>query len=118
MEDEPVEVTAFGDSRPRYTRPKGGLPTLTIVRADDVEPGRAMTDRDLVILLDGEPIRGLTGLSLSLGGGDVNSVELTILPGDVEVDLEALAAIVAKGDERTEVRDTPGTTAAREWPTS
>lgn len=65
-----------------------GLPTLTI-------HGDGPILRDAVVMLDGLEVRGLRSLSLTMADDEMNTVTLTIEPGEVRVSADVIAALQA-----------------------
>lgn len=59
------------------------LPRLTIKPREGHEP---VTMKDLVVELDGQEVKGLQGLTLSLKHPELNEAEITLAVGEVQVD--------------------------------
>lgn len=57
--------------------------------------GEGPTLRDLVVALDGHPIRDLRELDLTLREGEFNAVEILVMVDDVRISAEAMASLIA-----------------------
>ena len=57
---------------------------------------------DLDVMLDGRPLEW-TEVELVLKPGDIVTARLTLLRGDLSVDVDVLVALQAMADKRTEV---------------